>query len=125
MNIDKYPTGTVACVSDSYDIYNACEHIWGGSLRDKVLARDGTLVIRPDSGDPLEVLSRLLNILYEKFGGHVNEKGFKVLDKHVRIIQGDGVSLKTINDIVTLIEKIGFSTDNLVFGSGGKHAYLI
>ncbi|CAF0840156.1 unnamed protein product [Adineta ricciae] len=117
--LNTYPTGTVACVSDSYDIYNACEHIWGGSLRDKVLARDGTLVIRPDSGDPLEVLSRLLNILYEKFGGYVNQKGFKVLDKHVRIIQGDGVSLKTIHEIVSLIEKIGFSTDNLVFGSGG------
>ncbi len=71
-------------------------------------------------GDPLEVLERLLNILYAKFGGHVNEKGFKVLDKHVRIIQGDGVTLKTIKAIVDLIEQIGFSTDNLAFGSGGK-----
>ena len=45
-----YPKGTIACVSDSYDIYNACEHIWGKQLRDKVLSRDGTLVIRSDSG---------------------------------------------------------------------------
>jgi nicotinamide phosphoribosyltransferase len=68
----------------------------------------------------LEVLPQLLTILYEKFGGHVNEKGFKVLDKHVRIIQGDGVNIKSIEQILQLVEKIGFSADNLVFGSGGK-----
>jgi nicotinamide phosphoribosyltransferase len=71
-------------------------------------------------GDPLEVLERLLNILYAKFGGEVNEKGFKVLDKHVRLIQGDGVNLDSIKKIVDQVEKIGFATDNLVFGSGGK-----
>lgn len=59
-------------------------------------------------GDPLIVLIDLLNILYEKFGGHVNEKGFKVLDKHVRIIQGDGVNIQSIQDILDLIEKINF-----------------
>ncbi|CAF4175660.1 unnamed protein product, partial [Rotaria sp. Silwood2] len=117
--IDAYPSGVIACVSDSYNIFNACERIWGQILRDKVMARDGILVIRSDSGDPVEVLEHLLNILYEKFGGHVNEKGFKVLDKHVRIIQGDGVDMKSIKDILDLIERIGFSADNLVFGSGG------
>ncbi len=45
-----YPKGIIACVSDSYDIYNACQHIWGEDLHDKILARDGTLVIRSDSG---------------------------------------------------------------------------
>ncbi len=49
-SIDMYPKGIIACVSDSYDIYNACEHIWGEDLHDKVLSRDGTLVIRSDSG---------------------------------------------------------------------------
>jgi nicotinamide phosphoribosyltransferase len=48
--IDAYPTGPVACVSDSYDIYHACEFIWGKDLHDKVMKRDGTLVIRSDSG---------------------------------------------------------------------------
>jgi nicotinamide phosphoribosyltransferase len=71
-------------------------------------------------GDPLVVLPKLLNILYKKFGGHVNQKGFKVLDKHIRIIQGDGVNIKSIQEILNLIEKLGFSSDNLVFGSGGK-----
>jgi nicotinamide phosphoribosyltransferase len=70
-------------------------------------------------GDPLEVLPRLLNILYSKFDGHINEKGFKVLDKHVRIIQGDGVNMKSIKEILDLLEKNGFASDNLVFGSGG------
>ncbi len=50
LSIDMYPQGIIACVSDSYDIYNACEHIWGELLYDKILARDGTLVIRSDSG---------------------------------------------------------------------------
>lgn len=50
LHLDAYPKGLVACVSDSYDIYNACEHIWGEELQKKILARDGTLVIRSDSG---------------------------------------------------------------------------
>ena len=71
-------------------------------------------------GKPTEVLERLLDILYRKFGGHVNEKGYKVLDKHVRIIQGDGINIRTIQEILHHIEKLGYSADNLVFGSGGK-----
>lgn len=77
------------------------------------------------SGDPIEVLERLLNILYEKFGGTVNDKGFKVLDKHVRLIQGDGVNMKLIKDITALIERIGFSADNMVYGSGGKRHFRL
>lgn len=71
-------------------------------------------------GKPTEVLERLLDILYEKFGGHVNEKGYKVLDQHVRIIQGDGVNIKSIHEILEHIEKLKYSADNLVFGSGGQ-----
>ncbi len=71
-------------------------------------------------GDPIEVLPRLLNILYSKFGGQENEKGFKVLDKHVRLIQGDGVNMTSIKEITNILEQNGFATDNLVFGSGGK-----
>lgn len=71
-------------------------------------------------GNPTEVLEKLLIILYNKFGGHVNEKGYKVLDKHVRIIQGDGINIRSIQEILQHIEQLGFSADNLVFGSGGK-----
>lgn len=70
-------------------------------------------------GDPLEVLPKLLDILYKKFPGSVNKKGFKVLDEHVRLIQGDGVNMGSIKQIINLVEKKGYSTENLVFGSGG------
>lgn len=70
------------------------------------------------------VLPRLLDILYAKFGGSINGKGFKVLDKHVRLIQGDGVNMQSIKEISELLEKNRYSSDNLVFGSGGKKKTL-
>merc|ERR1711916_115159 len=76
--LKQYPNGLMACVSDSYDIYNAAANIWGKELKDLVMQRDGTLVIRPDSGDPLEVNLKLLETLGEKFGYTINEKGYKV-----------------------------------------------
>lgn len=117
--LEKYPKGFVAVVSDSYDIYNACKNIWGKKLREKVLNRDGTLVIRPDSGDPPKVVCEILHILYEAFGGRVNEKGYKVLDDHIRIIQGDGIDFDMLDMILCEMEKQGFSADNIAFGSGG------
>lgn len=115
----QFPTGTLACVSDSFDIFQACGDIWGTRLRDRVLARDGTLVIRPDSGDPPSVLVRVLDILYDRFGGTVNAKGFKVLDDHVRLIQGDGIDFAMIDRILAAMREHGFSADNIAFGSGG------
>lgn len=117
--LEQYPSGLVACVSDSYDIYNACENLWGTQLKDKILERDGTLVIRPDSGDPEIVLPTILDILYKKFGGTVNTKGFKVLNDKVRLIQGDGIDIVTLQDILYALEDEGWSTDNIAFGSGG------
>ena len=117
--LDAYPTGLFACVSDSYDIYRACGELWGGVLRERVLSRDGTLVIRPDSGDPLVVLPKVLDILGAKFGFTVNSKGYKVLDPHVRVIQGDGVDLQAVEDILALLDRLGWSADNITFGCGG------
>jgi nicotinamide phosphoribosyltransferase len=120
--LDQYPEGLVAVVSDSYNIYHACEFIWGGLLRDKVLKRKGTLVIRPDSGDPLTVLPTVLSILGNQdngFGFTVNEKGYKVLHPNVRVIQGDGCTPQMIDAILTTIEKEGWSASNLAFGMGG------
>jgi len=109
----------IACVSDSYDIYKACEELWGGKLKDKVMGRNGCLVIRPDSGDPATVILKILGILYEKFGGIINDKGYKVLDPHVRIIQGDGVNYDSICEILSAMEAEGYSADNIAFGMGG------
>jgi nicotinamide phosphoribosyltransferase len=118
--LDQYPTGLIACVSDTYDIFNACEKIWGGVLKEKVLKREGTLVIRPDSGDFFKVIPQVLEILWKQFGGEVNKKGFKVLDSHVRVIQGDGMNPDTIKQLFAhIVETHGWSADNLVVGSGG------
>lgn len=117
--LEQYPTGLVAVVSDSFNIFDACEHIWGEQLKDKIMNRNGTVVIRPDSGNPLEVLPKIFNILAEKFGWYVNEKGYYVLDPHVRVIQGDGIDFNSLKAILATITNYGWSTDNIAFGSGG------
>ena len=117
--LDSYPTGLVACVSDSFDIIRACRDYWGISLRNKILSRDGRLVIRPDSGDPVQTLKQIFHILWDKFGGTTNDKGFKVLDPHVRVIQGDGVNYESISDICNMMIEEGFSIENIAFGMGG------
>ncbi|MFZ1743044.1 MAG: nicotinate phosphoribosyltransferase [Pontixanthobacter sp.] len=109
----------VAVVSDSYDLDNAVENIWGGSLKDKVLARKGTLVVRPDSGDPVETPARTLAKLWDIFGGSINAKGFRVLDPHVRVIQGDGMNIGSIGRLVDRVIADGFAVDNIAFGMGG------
>jgi nicotinamide phosphoribosyltransferase len=114
-----FPTGLVAVVSDTWDIFNACNVHWGTTLREQVLERDGRLVIRPDSGDPVSVLRRVLAILGDKFGSDVNDKGFKVLHPKVRIIQGDGIDLETLSQIIHGVKGSKWSIDNLAFGSGG------
>lgn len=117
--LDKFSAGTVACVSDSFDIIRACRDHWGTTLRDKILNRDGRLVIRPDSGDPVQTLKQVFRVLWDKFGGTVNSKGFKVIDTHVRVIQGDGVNYESIIEILDMMVEEGFSVENIAFGMGG------
>lgn len=113
------PGSLVAVVSDSWDIYNAVEKIWGEQLRQEVVDSGATVVIRPDSGEPVEVVSRVAGILADKFGVDMNSKGFKVL-RNVRIIQGDGVSQESVNAILQRLKGEGFSTSNIAFGIGGS-----
>jgi nicotinamide phosphoribosyltransferase len=108
----------VAVVSDSYDIFNAASKLWGEDLRQLVIDSGATIVIRPDSGDPVEVNRRLVEILGEKFGYTTNAKGFKVLN-NVRLIQGDGVNELTIRSILGAFMAMGWSADNIAFGQGG------
>lgn len=109
----------VAVVSDSYDLDAALAGIWGGTLRGKVLARKGTLVVRPDSGDPVETPVRAIKTLWEAFGGTVNARGFRVLDPHVRVIQGDGMTPASIARLIERLIAEGFAIDNIAFGMGG------
>jgi nicotinamide phosphoribosyltransferase len=115
----QYPTGLVACVSDSFDIFRACRDYWGGVLKSEVLARDGTLVVRPDSGDPPTVVVQVLELLGEKFGTTTNAKGYRVLHPKVRVIQGDGIDFDMLGRILSAMQSAGWSADNIAFGSGG------
>lgn len=117
--LEEYPTGLIACVSDSYDIKNACRNLWGDKLKQKILERDGTLVVRPDSGEPVETVLMVLNTLGQAFGWEKNNKGYKVLPPQVRVIQGDGIDYHSLGDILNAINENGWSTDNIAFGSGG------
>jgi nicotinamide phosphoribosyltransferase len=118
------PGSIVAIVSDSYDIYNAVENLWGGELRQQVIDSGATVVIRPDSGDPVEVNRRLVEILGSKFGYTTNSKGFKVLN-NVRLIQGDGINELTVRSILGAFMAMGWSADNIAFGMGGALLQIV
>ncbi|MEM7300311.1 MAG: nicotinate phosphoribosyltransferase [Pseudomonadota bacterium] len=109
----------VAVVSDSYDLDNAVETIWCQKLKERVLSTEGTLVVRPDSGDPVETPLRVLEKLWSAFGGHTNAKGYRVLIDRVRVIQGDGMTRDTIKELVDRLVTDGWSLDNIAFGMGG------
>jgi nicotinamide phosphoribosyltransferase len=117
--LETFPEGTVACVSDSYDILRACRDYWGTSLKEIILQRNGTLVIRPDSGDPVFTLLKVFSILFEKFGYTINDKGFRVLPSQIRVIQGDGVDYDAIRHIYNVLKVNGISAENLSLGMGG------
>lgn len=117
--LERYPAGIMACVSDSYDIYGACSDLWGGILRDEVLSRDGVLVVRPDSGNPVEVVAKVIKILGERFGVTYNTKGYKVLNPKVRVIQGDGVNYDSISEILRTLDQNDWAAENIAFGMGG------
>ena len=118
--LNRFQNGLVSVVSDSWDIYDACERLWGEELRDEVIDnKDRTLVVRPDSGDPYEVVPACMNILGSKFGFTTNDKGYRVLPDNVRLIQGDGISRHSLPGLLYSIMNAGWSLDNIVFGSGG------
>lgn len=117
--LEKHPTGLVACVSDSYDVFKATREYWGTELRDVILGREGTLVVRPDSGDPTTMPLDIIEILMEQFGYTTNKKGYKVLPPQVRVIQGDGMDIDSIEVLIkgALARKI--SLENFAMGMGG------
>lgn len=117
--LDAFPTGIIACVSDSYNILRACRDYWGTALKQQILNRKGTLVIRPDSGDAVLTLLKVFEILTQEFGFTLNEKGYKVLPPQVRVIQGDGISYSSIPVIYEALKNAGISAENLVLGMGG------
>ena len=113
----------IAFVSDSYDIYEACKK-WGTDLKQDVLDSGAVVVVRPDSGNPNDVVVKCLYILEKYYGSVKNDKGFRVLN-NVRIIQGDGIDHATIHSILFCMELAGFSADNVAFGQGGALLQMV
>lgn len=132
-----YPSGPVSIVADTWDFWNVIENFLP-ILKDEIMAREGKVVIRPDSGDPVKIIcgydttdmmsalkprifapeKGLIQMLWEIFGGTVNAKGYKVLDPHIGAIYGDGITLERARSILSKLEKQGFASSNIVFGVG-------
>ena len=110
----------VAVVSDSYDLFAAIEKLWGGELRERVISNGGTVVIRPDSGNPADIVCESIRRLMDRFGYRENSKGFLVLPDFVRVIQGDGISPAEIRQILAVMKMHRLSADNVAFGMGGE-----
>jgi len=117
--LEKNPTGLLACVSDSYDLMRAVRDYWGDALKDQVLARDGVLIVRPDSGDPLEIVPDVIEALMAQFGYQTTAQGYRLLNDKVRVIQGDGVNKVSIVEIMDRMIERGLAIGNIAFGMGG------
>ncbi|SEK85096.1 nicotinate phosphoribosyltransferase [Xaviernesmea oryzae] len=118
--IDRFARyGAFAVVSDSYDINLAVSEIWGKALKERVKSCGATIFIRPDSGDPIETPVHVVKQLDYHFGSTMNAKGYRVLNPCVRVIQGDGLSVADMGQVLRRLEAFGFSAENIVFAMGG------
>ncbi|KAI9362093.1 nicotinate phosphoribosyltransferase family-domain-containing protein [Zopfochytrium polystomum] len=115
--LELYGSGACACVMDSYDYVNALDSVLPAVAKYKV-HQGGLLVLRPDSGDPVEVVLQALRAGEKTFGSDLNGKGYKVL-RGVGVIQGDGINHVTIGQILERVLAEGFAASNVGFGMGG------
>lgn len=112
-----YPHHNFSMVSDSYDYWNLVDNILP-ELKEEVLAHDGFISIRGDSGDPVEVVTKTVFKLWDIFGGSVNTKGYKVLDPHVKTIYGDSITPQRCEKIYEILAENGFAINNVSLGVG-------
>lgn len=127
--LKKYPDGIFSIVSDTWDFFNFITVV-AMKRKDEIMSRNGKVVFRPDSGDPADILcgdensscelekKGAVQLLWEQFGGTINEKGYKTLDSHVGLIYGDSISIKKMDEILRRLKDKGFTSDNVVFGIG-------
>jgi nicotinamide phosphoribosyltransferase len=135
--MEQYPTGILSVVSDSFDLWKVCTE-FVTTLKEQILARDGKLVIRPDSGDPVDIIcgtsepygkyegnwknapasKGVIELLWNTFGGTVNAQGYKVLDPHIGAIYGDSITLERAQHICARLKAKGFASTNIVLGVG-------
>jgi nicotinamide phosphoribosyltransferase len=140
--LDLYPTGILSVVSDTWDLWKVCTE-YLPQLKEEILKRDGKLVIRPDSGDPVDIIcgsaiplnrevyekaikenkytveeKGVIELLWDVFGGTTNEQGYKVLDSHIGAIYGDSITLGRAKEICERLKQKGFASTNVVLGIG-------
>lgn len=112
-----YPNHSFSMVSDSYDYWNLVDNILP-HVKDEVLSHNGTISIRGDSGDPVEIVTKTVEHLWDIFGGTVNSKGYKVLDTHVKAIYGDSITPQRCKKIFEILIEKGFACNNVSLGVG-------
>ena len=117
MLTEIYPNTSFSMVSDTYDYWNIVDNIIP-ACKKEILAHNGKLLIRPDSGDMVEITINTIEKLWNTFGGTINEAGYKVLDPHIGLIYGDGCTLNKVAEIYKLLAQMGFAATNVVFGVG-------
>lgn len=125
LNVYGGPDKIIAQVSDTYDLFGSIQNLWNDQLKEKVLALGGTVVVRPDSGDPTIIPIQTIDMLAQAYGYTVNNKGFRVLNPAIRVIQGDGVNLDSMKVIMANLTAAGYSTENLAFGVGGALLQMV
>jgi len=137
----QFPTGILSIVSDTWDLWQVLT-VFLPQLKDEILKRDGKIVIRPDSGNPVDIIcgewdeerlpsgnyekfpksgpegKGVIELLWDIFGGTVNSQGYKVLDPHIGAIYGDAITLDRAQQICERLEAKGFATTNVVLGIG-------
>ena len=114
---ESYPNTSFSMVSDTYDYWNMVNNIIP-ACKKEILEHNGKLLIRPDSGDMVEITIGTITSLWNTFGGSTNSKGYKVLDPHIGLIYGDGCTLNKVREIYQKLEAMGFAANNVAFGVG-------
>lgn len=125
---EVYPSGIVSIVSDTWDLWKVCTE-YLTALKETVLQRNGKVVIRPDSGDPVKIIcgdpegktenerKGVVELLWDVFGGTVTDEGYKLLDAHIGAIYGDSINLERADAICNGLKQKGFASQ-VVFGIG-------
>lgn len=112
-----YPDTSFSAVLDSYDYWNVINNILP-ELKPEILAHNGCMLMRGDSGDCVQVVTQTVFKLWDIFGGTVNSKGYKVLDPHVKAIYGDSITIQRCEDVYKILKENGFAASNVALGVG-------
>lgn len=112
-----YPNTSFSAVLDSYDYWNVIDNILP-QIHDEIMAHNGCMLMRGDSGDCVEVVTQTVFKLWDQFGGTINSKGYKVLDPHVKAIYGDSITIQRCINIYEILKQNGFAACNVVLGVG-------